>query len=260
MTSNIQSAENNLDATFAALSDATRRRILKRLAMGDATVAELAAPFNLSQPTISKHLKVLERAGLIRAGRDAQRRPRSLVSQPLDEATAWLKEYRNPGTLQFSTRGDREIVMKRIFSAPRESVFEAFTRPRLLKRWFYGKPGGTLAVCKVALKPGEPFRYVWRDADGSEMGMQGICLELVRPERIVATERFDQAWYPGEALGTIELKEQKGRTVLTQTIRYESRSAREQVLRTPVEHGIAFGYDRLESLLESLKGEKRRQK
>jgi len=92
------------------------------------------------------------------------------------------------------------------------------------------------------------------------MGMQGICLELVRPERIVATERFDQAWYPGEALGTIELKEQKGRTVLTQTIRYESRSAREQVLRTPVEHGIAFGYDRLESLLESLKGEKRRQK
>lgn len=255
---NIRSAEIDLDVTFAALSDATRRRILERLAIGDATVAELAAPFNLSQPTISKHLKVLERAGLIRSCRDAQRRPRSLVSQPLEEATGWLKGYRNPGSLQFSTRGDCEIVMRRAFAAPREAVFDAFTIPELLKRWFYGKPGGTLAVCKVARKAGETFRYVWRDADGSEMGMQGVCLEFVRPERIVATERFDQAWYPGEAVGTIELEMQEGRTVLTQVIRYESRAAREQVLQTSMEHGIAFGYDRLESLLESLQDEKRR--
>jgi uncharacterized protein YndB with AHSA1/START domain len=259
MSGNINSDEN-LNATFAALSDATRRQILKRLAMGDATVAELAAPFNLTQPTISKHLKVLERAGLIQSGRDAQRRPRSLVHQPLNEATAWLKGYRNPGTLQLSAQGDREIVMKRVFAVPRERVFDAFTRPELLKRWFYGKPGGTLAVCKVALKAGERFRYVWRDSDGSEMGVQGTCLEFVRPERIVATEKFDQPWYPGEAVGTIELKPHRGRTVLIQTIRYESRAAREKVLQSPMEHGVAFGYDRLESLLNQLKGKERRKR
>jgi len=254
---NVQ-ATIDLDATFAALSDVTRRRILERLALGDATVAELAAPFKLSQPTISKHLKVLEQAGLIRSGRDAQRRPRSLMRQPLEEATAWLEGYRNPGTLQFSASGDRDIVMKRAFAAPRAWVFDAFTRPELLKRWFYGKPGETLAVCKVALKPGESFRYVWRDPDGREIGMQGVCLEFVRPERIVATERFDEPWYPGEAVGTILLKEHNGRTVLTQTIRYKSRAAREKVLKTPMEHGIAFGYDRLEALLESLKSKKRK--
>jgi uncharacterized protein YndB with AHSA1/START domain len=260
MIGKITLRDNELDATFAALSDATRRRILERLAMGDATVGELAAPFKLSQPTISKHLKVLEFAGLIRSGRDAQRRPRSLVRQPLDQATSWLKGYRNPGTLQFSTRGDREIVMRRSFSASREAVFDAFTRPALLKRWFYGKPGGTLAVCKAALKAGDPFRYVWRDADGREMRMQGTCLEFVRPERIVATERFDEAWYPGEAVGTIELQKHKGRTVLTQTIRYESRSARDQALQSGMEHGVAFGYDRLEAFLESLKQTKRRKR
>jgi DNA-binding transcriptional ArsR family regulator len=77
-----------LDATFAALADATRRAILARLALGEASVNELAAPFSLSQPTISKHLKVLERAGLITQGRDAQRRPRRLVDKPLEDATA----------------------------------------------------------------------------------------------------------------------------------------------------------------------------
>jgi uncharacterized protein YndB with AHSA1/START domain len=249
-----------LDATFAALADATRRAILERLAVGDATVNELAAPFNFSQPTISKHLKVLERAGLISCRRDAQRRPRSLIHKPLENATAWLKGYRNPGTLLYSTPGDREIVMKRVFSAPRKLVFDAFVRPELLKRWFHGKPGGCLAVCKVARKAGESFRYVWRDEEGSEMGMRGVCLEFVRPERIVATEQFDEPWYPGEAVGSIELEERKGKTVLTQTIRYESRATREMVLKTPMEHAIALGYDRLAKLLESLKADKEARK
>jgi DNA-binding transcriptional ArsR family regulator len=83
-----------LDATFAALADPTRRAILARLAIGDAPVTELAAPFDMSQPAISKHLKVLERAGLISRGRDAQRRPRRLEARPLAEATGWLETYR----------------------------------------------------------------------------------------------------------------------------------------------------------------------
>jgi DNA-binding transcriptional ArsR family regulator len=85
---------DRLDATFAALADPTRRAILARLALGDASVNELAEPFSMSQPAISKHLKVLERAGLISRGRDAQRRPRRLDAEPLAEATKWLERYR----------------------------------------------------------------------------------------------------------------------------------------------------------------------
>jgi DNA-binding transcriptional ArsR family regulator len=89
-----QQAPARLDATFAALADPTRRAILARLASGQASVTELAAPFAMSQPAISKHLKVLERAGLISRGRDAQRRPRQLEAKPLAEATEWLEGYR----------------------------------------------------------------------------------------------------------------------------------------------------------------------
>ena len=83
-----------LDATFAALADPTRRAILARLASGQASVTELAEPFAMSQPAISKHLKVLELAGLVSRGRDAQRRPRKLEPKPLADATGWLERYR----------------------------------------------------------------------------------------------------------------------------------------------------------------------
>jgi len=88
------SPSQHLDATFAALADPTRRAILARLASGEASVTELAKPFAMSQPAISKHLKVLERAGLISRGRDAQRRPRRLDAKPLAEANGWLESYR----------------------------------------------------------------------------------------------------------------------------------------------------------------------
>lgn len=95
-------APERLDATFAALADPTRRAILARLASGQASVMELAAPFAMSQPAISKHLKVLERAGLVSRGREAQRRPRRLQAKPLAEASEWLERYREfwEGTFQ----------------------------------------------------------------------------------------------------------------------------------------------------------------
>jgi len=89
-----RTAPDRLDATFAALADPTRRAILARLATGEASVMELAAPFDMSQPAVSKHLKVLERAGLVSRGRDAQRRPRRLEPRPLAEVTGWLEAYR----------------------------------------------------------------------------------------------------------------------------------------------------------------------
>lgn len=87
-------ASQRLDAVFAALADPTRRAILARLAAGDASVVELARPFAMSQPAISKHLKVLERAGLVSRGQDAQRRPRRLEARPMEEASEWLEHYR----------------------------------------------------------------------------------------------------------------------------------------------------------------------
>jgi DNA-binding transcriptional ArsR family regulator len=94
MVHDMQIAEDRLDRTFMALADPTRRAILARLALGEATVTELAEPFKISQPAISKHLKILERAQLISVEQDAQRRPRKLVAQPLAAANEWLERYR----------------------------------------------------------------------------------------------------------------------------------------------------------------------
>jgi DNA-binding transcriptional ArsR family regulator len=96
----------DLDATFAALADPTRRAILARLAKGEASVTDLAQPFAMSQPAISKHLKVLERAGLISRGRDAQRRPRRLEARPMRDATRWLENYRQFWDAQFQRLDD----------------------------------------------------------------------------------------------------------------------------------------------------------
>ena len=91
----VASPSDRLDATFLALADPTRRAMLARLATGEASVTELARPFDMSQPAVSKHLKILERAGLIVVGRDAQRRPRRIQPKPLAEANAWLERYRD---------------------------------------------------------------------------------------------------------------------------------------------------------------------
>lgn len=156
----------------------------------------------------------------------------------------------NAGGLQVTTRGDREIVMTRVFDAPRRLVFEAFTKPELLKRWLLGPPGWSMPVCEINLKVGGTYRYVWRnDADGMEMGMGGVYREIAAPERVVATEKFDEAWYPGEALGTLVLVEQAGKTTVTQTMLYESREARDAILKSGMEKGVAASYDRLAEVL-----------
>jgi uncharacterized protein YndB with AHSA1/START domain len=155
-----------------------------------------------------------------------------------------------PGTLQVTTPTDREIVMTRVFDAPRRLVFDAFTRPELLKRWLFGPDGWSLAICEIDLRVGGRYRYVWRrESTGTEMGMGGVYREIVRPERIVATERFDESWYPGEAVGTVVLDEQGGRTTLRQRLLYESKEARDIALKSGMDQGMAAGYDRLAEVL-----------
>src|SRR6266567_3677248 len=114
--------------------------------------------------------------------------------------------------LQLTAPGEREIVMTRVFDAPRKLVFDAFAKPELLRRWLLGPPGWSMPVCEIDLRVGGAYRYVWRrDKDGTEMGMGGVYREIVAPERVVATEKFDQSWYPGEAVGTFVLVEQDER-------------------------------------------------
>jgi uncharacterized protein YndB with AHSA1/START domain len=154
--------------------------------------------------------------------------------------------------LQVTTRGEREIVMTREFAAPRRLVFEAFTKPELVKQWLLGPPGWSMPVCEIDLRVGGKYRHVWRHADGREMGMGGVYREVAAPERLVSTERFDEAWYPGEALGTLVLSERGGKTTVTQTVLYESRETRDAVLKSGMEKGVAVSYDRLAELLTSL--------
>jgi uncharacterized protein YndB with AHSA1/START domain len=157
------------------------------------------------------------------------------------------------GTFNITAQGDREIVITRVFGATRRLVFDAYTKPELVKRWLLGPDGWSMPVCEIDLRAGGKYRYVWKNnADGQEMGMGGVYREVVSPHRIVASEVFDEAWYPGEALDTIVLVEQGGKTTLTQTILYDSRETRDAVLKSPMKTGMAASYDRLEKFLPSL--------
>jgi uncharacterized protein YndB with AHSA1/START domain len=156
---------------------------------------------------------------------------------------------KNTGTLKVTTPTDREIVLTRVFDAPRKLVFEAFTKPELLKQWF-GPRGWSLVVCEVDLKVGGGFRFVLRGPDGQQMGMRGVYRKIVPPERSVHMESYDD--YPGESQVTSVFVEQGGKTTLTATILYPSQEVRDIVIKTGMEHGAAETYDKLAELLPSL--------
>lgn len=110
--------------------------------------------------------------------------------------------------LKVATRGEREIVMTRMFDAPRRLVFDAWTKPDLLKRWFGGPRGWSLVECDIDLRPGGKYRFLTRHLDGRDMGWGGTYKEVIAPERVVFTEAFDQKWYAGESLITQQMTEE----------------------------------------------------
>ncbi len=154
--------------------------------------------------------------------------------------------------LSITPRGDRELVIRRDFAAPRALVFAAYTEPALVRRWLGALPGWTMPVCEIDLRVGGRYRYVWENADlGTRMGMGGEYREITAPHGFVATEKFDESWYPGEALCTLVLTERGGVTSLTQTMTYQSKEALEAVLKSGMEHGLRASFDRLEETLTS---------
>ena len=156
------------------------------------------------------------------------------------------------GTLQITTPSEREIVMSRVFDAPRSLVFDAWTKPELLKRWLGVRGGWSMVVCEVDLSVGGAYRFVWRGPDGAEMGMGGVYREIAPPERLVATESFDDPWYSGEAVDTTVLVEEGGKTTATTTALYESEEIRDAVLDSGMARGVAESYDMLAEYLASI--------
>lgn len=164
-----------------------------------------------------------------------------------------MLDYRS---YKVAPHGEREIRGTREFNAPRTLVWEAFTRPELLKKWLLGPDGWVMTVCEVDLRVGGAYRYVWYKEEGEvTMGMGGSFLEIDPPKRLVTTEKFDQSWYPGEMTGTVEFIEKNGKTLMHQTFLYDSREGRDSVLKSRMDEGMVAGYNRLDEVLASLQAE-----
>jgi uncharacterized protein YndB with AHSA1/START domain/DNA-binding transcriptional ArsR family regulator len=192
-------AVDQLTSTFAALADPTRRAILARLAKGDATVNELAAPFAISLQAVSKHLKVLERAGMITRGRSAQLRPSRLQGKPLKEAVDWLETYsrfwqagfdRLDERMQRTSEGpDPGITITRVFDAPRERVWKEWTEPERFSDWFGGPESDVpLSTVSMDVRPGGALSLTMFFEPGPrEIHWTGEYREVVELERLVFT-------------------------------------------------------------------------
>ena len=156
------------------------------------------------------------------------------------------------GGTQVTTPSEREIRIERAFAAPRRLVYDAYTKPELVKRWLGNMPGWSWAKCEMDVRVGGRYHWVWKGPDGGEMGISGVYREVVFGNRLVNTEQFDQAWYAGEAVDTVEFTERDGRTTVTTSILYVSKEVRDGVLQSPMAEGMEQGYKQLEALLAVL--------
>ena len=152
----------------------------------------------------------------------------------------------------FATPSDREVVATRIFDAPRELVWEALTKPEHIQRWLLGPEGWEMPICEIDLRPGGGYRYGWAEAgtDANAFELSGKFREVEPPARIVQTEQFGGEG--PEAIITLELTEEDGRTRMKTTMLYPSKEIRDQVLATGMTDGAGKSYDRLNDYLQNL--------
>jgi len=272
----------SLDSVFAALADPTRRAILLRLASGEASVNEIAAPFKMSQPAVSKHLKVLERAGLITRDIDKQRRPARLNARPMAAAVHWLEDFRQFWSSSFDqldglldelkkadTKGefmsDLPIYqLDRVFDAPRALVWRAWTDPELLPRW-YGPRVKTI-IHRLDLKPGGLWLLEMQWGDKSNY-QRVEYTEVTPPERLVwLHSSCDADWkiapspmmadWPRVLLTTVTFEEDGNRTRMRLTwVPHEASDAEVACFAAAIDSlgkGWAAGMKLLEELLAEL--------
>lgn len=156
----------------------------------------------------------------------------------------------NTETVHVTTPTERELVLTRVFNAPSRLVFDALTKPELLKRW-YGPRGWSLVVCEIDLRVGGAWRFVGRQPNGKEVGQRGVYREIAVPNRFVNTESWED-WNPGEVLVTTVLVEQNGKTTLTNTMLFPSREVRDMLMKAGMTNGADESYDKLAEVLASI--------
>ena len=142
-----------------------------------------------------------------------------------------------------------EFLMTRIFDAPRDLVFKSWTERERLMHW-WGPKGFTMRACRIDLRPGGAWHFVWRQPDGTEMGMRGVYQEIVPPERLVSTESWGGDW--PETLNTLALSEEDGKTTITSRVLYPSKEARDAALKTGMQEGASESFDRLAEYLATM--------
>ena len=147
----------------------------------------------------------------------------------------------------FTTPSDLEIRATRVFVAPRELIFDAWTNPEHLPHWMTGPDGWSMPVCEIDLRVGGAWHFAWRREDGSEMDMHGVYREITPPERLVSTENWGGDW--PETVNTLELTEEAGRTTVTQTTLFPSLEARDAALETGIKTGMTLSFNRLAAYL-----------
>ena len=161
-------------------------------------------------------------------------------------------DARNDLTVSVTTPSDCEIVLTRTFNAPRELVWEATTKPEHVRKW-YGCSAMTLAECTIDLRVGGSYRYTMRGADGVDHTMTGVYREIVAPERVVHTERYETTGFTSaDAMVTMTLTEQGGRTRLQTVVLHPNKESRDDHLNAGMESGARETFDRLEALLATL--------
>jgi uncharacterized protein YndB with AHSA1/START domain len=154
------------------------------------------------------------------------------------------------GATTFTTPSDREVVMTREVEAPRELVFDAWTKPEHVQQWMLGPSGWTMPVCEIDLRPGGEWHFVWGRADGTEMEMRGEYREVTPPVRLVSTESWGGDW--PETINTVTLSEEDGKTTITQTVLYPSQEARDAALETGMKDGVSLSFDRLAEYVRTM--------
>ncbi|WP_336069646.1 SRPBCC family protein [Nitratireductor rhodophyticola] len=153
-------------------------------------------------------------------------------------------------TITVTARGDRELVITRRFNAPRQMVFDAHTRPELIKRWMTGPENWTLPVCEIDLRAGGKGRYVWHNTkNGADMGMTATYREIDAPHRIVHEEMFDEDWTGGGTEIITTFEDDGETTRMEMVIRCTSKEARDNILKSPMSDGMEQGYARLDRQL-----------
>lgn len=235
---------------------------------------ELAAPFAISLPAISKHLKVLERAGLIARGRDAQRRPCSLKVEALDEITAWAEHTRqaweqrldrledylrdlqapkkgNPAMIDMTDLLEREIVLSRVIDVPRELVFKAWTDPQHIVKWF-GPKGFICTTHEIDIRVGGRWRFDMKAPNGILYPNRMVFLEIKKPELIVIDHGSDKDDDPNRFRTTIIFDSQSdGKTVLTMRQLHPTKAQRDAGIGFGA---VEYGYQTLDKLAAHVSG------